>query len=149
MGTGDFNGDGKSDIVWQNDNGTPSMWLMNGTTVLSRAVLPTSGPTWHVSNGDRMHFINGTLSAGTLLATSQADEFVLTSHATGMETITGFDPRQDILELSKAHFTGFADVQAHTVASAGGFLLALDNSSSLLLSGVAPGQLHTTNFIFS
>ena len=27
---GDFNDDGKSDILWQNDNGTPSIWLMNG-----------------------------------------------------------------------------------------------------------------------
>ena len=28
---GDFNGDGKSDILWQNDNGTPAIWLMDGT----------------------------------------------------------------------------------------------------------------------
>ena len=30
-GTGDFNGDGKSDILWQHD-GTPAIWLMDGTT---------------------------------------------------------------------------------------------------------------------
>ena len=30
-GTGDFNGDGKADILWQNDDGTPAIWLMNGT----------------------------------------------------------------------------------------------------------------------
>ena len=29
-GTGDFNGDGKSDILWQGDDGTATMWLMNG-----------------------------------------------------------------------------------------------------------------------
>ena len=28
--TGDFNGDGKSDILWQNTDGTPAIWLMNG-----------------------------------------------------------------------------------------------------------------------
>ena len=28
--THNFNGDGKSDILWQNDNGTPAIWLMNG-----------------------------------------------------------------------------------------------------------------------
>ncbi len=27
----DFNGDGKSDILWQNDDGTAAVWLMNGT----------------------------------------------------------------------------------------------------------------------
>ena len=27
--TGDFNGDGKSDILWQNDNGQAAIWLMN------------------------------------------------------------------------------------------------------------------------
>ena len=96
-----------------------------------------------------MHFISATPSTGTLAATSQADEFVLTSHVTGLETISGFDPRQDILELSKANFAAFADVQANFVAAAGGTLLALDGSSSLLLSGVTPEQLHATNFVFA
>ena len=31
-GTGDFNGDGKADILWQNDDGTPAIWLMNGNS---------------------------------------------------------------------------------------------------------------------
>src|ERR1700750_1818883 len=29
--TGDFNGDGKADILWHNDNGDTSIWLMTGT----------------------------------------------------------------------------------------------------------------------
>ena len=33
--TGDFNGDGKSDILWQGSDGTPAIWLMDGLTVLS------------------------------------------------------------------------------------------------------------------
>src|SRR5205807_1709297 len=33
VGTGDFNGDGKADIVWQNSAaGICSIWLMDGTT---------------------------------------------------------------------------------------------------------------------
>ena len=37
---GDFNGDGKADILWQNDNGTPAVWLMDGINVRhGRAVL--------------------------------------------------------------------------------------------------------------
>jgi hypothetical protein len=39
-GTGDFDGDGKSDILWRHTgNGKNSLWLMDGTTVL-----PGSGP---------------------------------------------------------------------------------------------------------
>ena len=57
-GTGDFNGDGKSDVLWQNDNGTPAIWLMDGTNVIGAgAVGSNPGPSWHVDgtgdfNGD-------------------------------------------------------------------------------------------------
>ena len=33
--THDFNGDGKSDIVWRDNTGVTAMWLMNGLSVLS------------------------------------------------------------------------------------------------------------------
>ena len=151
-GTGDFNGDGHADILWQNDNGSVATWLMDaaGTTPIAAPLIGTNpGPAWHTIGSDDMHFINATSTTGTLAATSQADEFVLTSHVIGLETISGFDPSQDILELSKAHFTSFADVQAHSAASPGGALIALDGSSSLLLSGVTLGQLHATNFVFA
>jgi ELWxxDGT repeat protein len=39
---GDFNRDGHSDILWRNDNGAVSEWLMNGTAI-SQAVTPTAG----------------------------------------------------------------------------------------------------------
>jgi len=31
-GSGDFDGDGKSDILWQNNSGQAAVWLMDGTT---------------------------------------------------------------------------------------------------------------------
>jgi hypothetical protein len=34
IGSGDFNGDLKSDILWQNDNGQAAVWLMNGTSLI-------------------------------------------------------------------------------------------------------------------
>ena len=121
-----------------------------GTGTIGGAAIGTNpGPSWHTIGSDDMHFINAASSTGTLHATSQADEFVLFGPVTGLQTISGFDPRQDILELSKAKFGTFADVQAHSIASAGGTLLTLDSSSSVLLSGVAPGQLHNTNFVFA
>ena len=36
----DFNGDGKSDILWQNDSGLPAIWTMDGTNLTGGAVLP-------------------------------------------------------------------------------------------------------------
>jgi hypothetical protein len=47
--TGDFNGDGHSDILWQNDSGQAAMWLMNGTTVLSQGTVGGNpGADWHI-----------------------------------------------------------------------------------------------------
>jgi hypothetical protein len=43
--TGDFNGDGTSDILWRNSNGDVVTWLMGGGTIVSSAdlgVIPTS-----------------------------------------------------------------------------------------------------------
>ena len=50
----DFNGNGISDILWQNSDGTPAMWLMNGTNAVSvGAVGPFNpGPSWQVKDSD-------------------------------------------------------------------------------------------------
>jgi hypothetical protein len=34
-GTGDFNGDGKTDILWRNTNGSLAIWEMNGGQILA------------------------------------------------------------------------------------------------------------------
>jgi uncharacterized repeat protein (TIGR01451 family) len=49
-GTGDFNGDGKDDIIWQGADGTAAMWLMDGTDVtFAGAVGPFNpGTTWEI-----------------------------------------------------------------------------------------------------
>ena len=45
----DYDGDGKSDILWQHDNGTPAVWLMNGLSVaMYGPALPNPGADWHV-----------------------------------------------------------------------------------------------------
>jgi hypothetical protein len=44
----DFNADGHSDILWQNANGTPAAWLMNGTSAAAFGpALTNPGPAWH------------------------------------------------------------------------------------------------------
>jgi hypothetical protein len=44
----DFNGDGHSDILWQNTDGTPAVWLTDGTNLVSGANVGFNpGPDWH------------------------------------------------------------------------------------------------------
>ena len=55
VGTGDFNDDGHSDILWQNTNsGQISIWEMNGTNMIGGGVVnPNPGPTWKaIGTGD-------------------------------------------------------------------------------------------------
>jgi hypothetical protein len=44
----DFNGDGKSDLLFQNTNATPQIWLMNGTSVVSMTTLPQPPSAWKI-----------------------------------------------------------------------------------------------------
>jgi FG-GAP repeat len=50
-GTGDFNGDGKSDILWRNDLGTTSVWQMDGATVVSASLtsVPSVDNSWKIA----------------------------------------------------------------------------------------------------
>ena len=47
----DFNGvevGSTSDILWQRNDGTPAIWLMDGFTLLNVGVGANPGPSWHV-----------------------------------------------------------------------------------------------------
>ena len=46
--TSDFDGDGYSDILWQNTNGKVVIWEMNGTNVVGGGSLGNPGPSGHV-----------------------------------------------------------------------------------------------------
>ena len=49
-GDKDFNGDGKSDILWRNDNGSVGIWLMNGAQVVSGPGIGAVGSDWTIVN---------------------------------------------------------------------------------------------------
>jgi hypothetical protein len=52
-GTGDYNGDGKSDIVFRNNNGAVGVWEMSGTTYL------TGSTSLGISPGTSFHAVAG------------------------------------------------------------------------------------------
>jgi hypothetical protein len=47
VGTGDFNGDGKLDILWNNSN-TGDVWEMNGAQVAVNAQVVTGAKSWNI-----------------------------------------------------------------------------------------------------
>jgi hypothetical protein len=47
--THDFNGDGKSDILWRDDGGNIAQWLMNGWTVTANNLLGNIPTSWSVA----------------------------------------------------------------------------------------------------
>jgi hypothetical protein len=49
---GDYNGDGKSDLLLQDSVGDVSLWLMNGTTVTQALPVANVGTTWTVQNAN-------------------------------------------------------------------------------------------------
>jgi hypothetical protein len=44
---GDFNGDGKSDILWQHTDGSSAIWLMNGLALINGGTLLGPGTGWN------------------------------------------------------------------------------------------------------
>jgi ELWxxDGT repeat protein len=54
IGTGDFNHDSHSDILWQNADGQASIWDMNGNNLIGGGpVTPNPGPSWKaIGTGD-------------------------------------------------------------------------------------------------
>jgi FG-GAP repeat len=52
--TGDFNGDGKSDILWQDTSGNVAIWFMSGAQVTQSAGVGNVATVWSIqgANGD-------------------------------------------------------------------------------------------------
>jgi hypothetical protein len=52
QGTGDFNHDGKSDILWRDTDGTVSIWFMDGGTLAAQAYPGDPGLDWSIHGVD-------------------------------------------------------------------------------------------------
>ena len=51
VAAGDFDGDGKSDILFQNASGPVDIWLMNGTTPIAETLVQNLDSSWHIRAG--------------------------------------------------------------------------------------------------
>jgi hypothetical protein len=48
--TGDYDGNGTSDLMWRDTNGNTAIWFMNGATVSSSAGVGNIPTTWTVQS---------------------------------------------------------------------------------------------------
>src|SRR5262245_23577169 len=47
-GTGDFNGDGRDDILWRNASGVPEIWYVNGGQFFTDGFFAAQPAAWHI-----------------------------------------------------------------------------------------------------
>ena len=89
---GDFNADGRADVLWRSENGDMAVWLVNGTTLTGGAFLPAVASPWTVvgvgnfdaalgddifwrnttTGENAIWFMNGTAISGAALVTTLA-----------------------------------------------------------------------------
>jgi hypothetical protein len=99
-GVGDFNGDGKADVLWRDTSGEVAAWLMDGSSIAQGGDLTANGAavrpdaSWSVAgvgdfNGDGKADVlwrsaSGTLSEWQMNGTAIAASGFLTAHGTAV-----------------------------------------------------------------
>ena len=99
VGTGDFNGDGKSDLLWRNDNGAMGTWSGTAASgfVINQSTVRVIDGSWHIVatgdfNGDRIADIlwrndNGLL--GTWSGSASASGGFTINDGAALQTASG------------------------------------------------------------
>jgi hypothetical protein len=104
--TNDFNGDGTSDILWQNADGTAAAWSVKGLTLQSGANIGTNpGAAWHeIGSGD----FNGDGHSDILWQNTDGTPMVWLTNGTNAPTVAnvGFNPGPSWHEIAAGDFDG-------------------------------------------
>ena len=92
-----------------------------------------------------------TAPTGAATLTGQANVptlFAFPDIAFGQDTIAGFDPVRDTIQLPHTRVANLATLQAETTpTAAGGSLITLNPTQSITVNGVAPAKLTSANFL--
>ncbi|MCP1831705.1 autotransporter passenger strand-loop-strand repeat protein [Bradyrhizobium sp. USDA 4532] len=139
IGAGDFDGDGKDDIVWRSDSGNVQTWTMNNNQITGANNLTTSMPdNWHlVGSGDfdgdgksdlvwrdansgatQLWEMNGNTIKTALSITNSAGQNVGTDwHVAGVADFDG-DSRADIVWRSDTGLTQLWEMNGNQIKNA-------------------------------
>ena len=175
--TGDFNGDGKTDIaVTAPGLDGIGVYLSNGDgtfdAIFSPQAASSSAGSSAVSNSGGSSAVSSSASAFTasyspvqpgggalgnvvlggsgndvLTGTGANDTFVFAFGDTGHEVINNFQPGSDTIELENVNFTNFQQLQALMQPSGSDVVINLSASESVTLHGVTMDALHASNFV--
>src|SRR2546422_291567 len=113
QGIGDFDGDGRDDVLWRNlATGENYIWLMNGWTIASGGLIRTvADQAWQVkgigdfdgdgkadilwrntvTGEDYAYFMNGSAIASEGFLNTVADQYWMPKSATTLADVTGWD----------------------------------------------------------
>lgn len=90
-GVGDFNGDGKSDVLLRNAmSGADVIWFMNGTSLLQSSAIPTAASIWSVKG---VADFNGDGKADIFWVNSSGDTYVWLMNGS---TLSSFAPSYSV-----------------------------------------------------
>jgi FG-GAP-like repeat len=104
-GTGDFNGDGKTDVLWRNTTTNAAViWSMNGATVTSSTATSTAGldSTYQVADiadfsGDGKADILWRKDTGATSVWQMNGSSVLSATATSIQPLAGWNVASSII----------------------------------------------------
>jgi hypothetical protein len=128
---GDFNGDGKTDITWQNTvTGDNYLWLMGGTTYLSSAYLGNLSTQWRI--GGRADFNNDGKSDIVWQNLATGDRYVWLMNGTGYGSsvyLGNIDPQWRIVGTGDFNGDGYADLLWENVSTGDRYLWRMNGTA--------------------
>jgi len=147
QGVGDFNGDGKADILWRNTNGDVGLWNSNsGAETFAGQDLGIVPSSWNIFAG------NDTLVASaandTLYANPGATTVVI-GPGSGQDTILNFQTTQDTLQFSPSLFGNYAAAMTSASQVGANTVFTIDANDTVTLQNVNIANLSAANFRFS
>jgi len=131
----DYNGDGKGDVVWRSASGGTALWLMNGLSTLSSAVV-VADPLWSVTATGDFNGDGKTDVVWRHATTGQTAVWLMNGTATLSSAVVLGDPNWSVVAVADVDGNGKKDLvwrNASTGATAIWLMNGLATASSAVV----------------